>query len=81
MELCQARSSSEHFKNTEIFAMNSFAVARNLMLVTCHIVGLANAYIKRLVAMCQANSLHVVSRHWEHCIRLMAEVRKSLIRA
>ena len=81
MELCQARSSSEHFKSTEIYAMNSFAVALNLMLVTCHIVGLANANIKRLVSIRQANSLQAVSRHWELRIRPMAEVRKSLIRA
>jgi hypothetical protein len=65
MELCQARSSSEHFKNTEVFAMNSFAIALNLTRGTCHNVGLANANIKWLAAKSSAIPVLAVSRIWE----------------
>ena len=65
MELCQARSSSEHFKNTENFAMSSFAIALNLTRATCHNVGLANANIKSLAAKRSAVPVLAVSRIWE----------------
>jgi len=76
MELCQARSSSEHFKSTEDFAMNSFAIALNLTLATCHIVGLANANIKSLAAKLSPVPMLAVSRIWEFIASSRMPIRR-----